>query len=317
MLPKAAKKFAGTGFAFVGLAVALVMICSIEASAQGNSRSATNQMAVLEIEGTVEVSRSKSPTWDPAYVNQLLHGGDRVRTRERSRAVVRLSQLTTWRLDQLSVLELPVEPQPRSLFNLLRGALYFFHRDVPGTFPVKTPTMSAIVRGTEFVLRVEEDGTSTLVLLDGEVEVSNDLGQLRLISGEAATAAPGKPPVKTAVIESVNVVQWALYYPGVLDLADLQLGEAVRGAISDSLDPYAAGDLLRAVTAYPAERKVESAEERLYLAALLLSVGRVDESEELLGGMGTNLTSVATRSVATNRQECIAGALRKIVTMPV
>ena len=32
----------------------------------------------------------------------------------------------------------------------------------------------------------------------------------------------GKAPVKTAVLNALNVIQWCLYYPGVLDLKDLE-----------------------------------------------------------------------------------------------
>jgi tetratricopeptide (TPR) repeat protein len=261
----------------------VLLLYRATALAQQPSAGSTN-VAILEIEGTVQVSRVPSSVWDPAYVNQPLHGGDRVRTGERSRALVRLSKLTTWRLAERSLLQLPEEPQPRSIFNLLRGALYFFHRDQPGTFPVKTPTMSAIVRGTEFVLRVEDDGTSHLLLLDGEVDVSNDFGQLELKTGEAALVRPGQPPVKTAVIEAINVVQWALYYPGVLDVDELDgLNELnALNQLNESLAAYRVGDLLQALAKYPAERMPDSADETIYLAALLLSVGQVEHAEKWL-----------------------------------
>ena len=42
-----------------------------------------------------------------------------------------------------------------------------------------------------------------------------------LAAGEAGEAAPGQAPRRTAVIEASNILQWALYYPAVLDPADL------------------------------------------------------------------------------------------------
>src|SRR5436853_7846336 len=51
----------------------------------------SSQPAILELEGTVQVSRGGTMVWDPAYTNQLLQVSDWVRTGERSRAVVRLS----------------------------------------------------------------------------------------------------------------------------------------------------------------------------------------------------------------------------------
>src|SRR6266581_8433437 len=55
----------------------------------------SNDLAlIVEIEGTVEISRAGSPLWDVARLNQPLLPGDRVRTGDRSRAVVRLSDKT-------------------------------------------------------------------------------------------------------------------------------------------------------------------------------------------------------------------------------
>src|SRR5439155_6198717 len=51
------------------------------------ARPETNQVAVVELEGRAEVSRAGSALWDPAYTNQVLVAGDRLRTGERSRAV--------------------------------------------------------------------------------------------------------------------------------------------------------------------------------------------------------------------------------------
>src|SRR4030095_7214490 len=117
-----------------------------------------------------------------------------------------------------SHLQISAQPKKKTGFNLLKGIIYFFHRDRPGEFDLQTPTVSAVVRGTEFNLKVADDGTTTLSLFDGEVEMTNSFGQLPLKNGEAGVAEPGVAPRKTAALEMVNVIQWALYYPGVLDL---------------------------------------------------------------------------------------------------
>src|SRR5688500_10041122 len=58
-------------------------------------RAADPSHAVLiELEGAAVISRTGSAAWDPAYTNQVLFPGDRLRTLERSRAVVRLSDLS-------------------------------------------------------------------------------------------------------------------------------------------------------------------------------------------------------------------------------
>src|SRR6185436_2883971 len=136
------------------------------------------------------------------------------------------------------------------------------HRDKPGIFPIGTPTMSAVVRGTEFNLQVADDGTSTLSLLDGEVEMTNEFGQVVLQSGGAGKAEPGKKPAPTAALPAMNVIQWCLYYPGVLDVEELNLTSEERQILRDSLAAYRSGDLLAAVAQYPEGRAPASNAEK-------------------------------------------------------
>src|SRR5688572_12003173 len=164
----------------------LSAICSLSAQTSGSHL--TNAV-VLSIEHKVEVARFGSQVWDPAYVqptNQLLYSGDRLRTGIDSRALLRLSNLTDFPVGELTHVEIPREQKERATLRLLKGILYFFHRDRPGEFQVDTPTVSAVVRGTEFNLEVAEDGTSTFRLLDGELEMSNEFGRLTLQSGQEA-----------------------------------------------------------------------------------------------------------------------------------
>src|SRR5688572_15592914 len=111
------------------------------------------------------------------------------------------------------------------VLNLFRGAIYFFHRERPVETGFETPLVSGAIRGTEFHLSVGENGETKLALLDGEVELSNAQGQLRLVTGEQAVVEPGAAPVKTPMLEAINIIQWCLYYPAVLDPDELELPE--------------------------------------------------------------------------------------------
>ena len=258
----------------------LVLLSSLSVGAQ-----VVTNISVVEFEGKIELSRKGTATWSPSKTNEVLLPGDRFRTAESSRAVLRWSDLTLVRVGENTVLQIP-EPTPqRPIINLLKGVLYLFHRDKPGLFPVGTPTMSAVIRGTEFSLEVADDGTSLLVLLDGQVDVTNEFGAVPLQSGQAARVQPGLPPARTAVLDAVSTVQWGLYYPGVIDLNELPFTPAQKQVLSDSLRAYGSGDLLTALTAYPANRIPASSEEKVYRAGLLLAVGKVAEANDLLGGV--------------------------------
>src|SRR5262249_13621072 len=70
-----------------------------------------------------------------------------------------------------------------------------------------------------------------------------------------------------------------------LNPEDLGLDAGAKQALSGSLTAYGNGDLLAALAAYPDARPPASDAERTFLAALLLSVGRVDETEKALAGL--------------------------------
>ena len=259
-------------------------------------------MAVLAMEGTVEISPAGSGRWFPAKTNQVLLAGDQVRTGERSRAALRLTDATAYQMRERSVVQVPA-PAKRTILEVLRGSIYLFHRDKPGLFPIGTPTASAIIRGTEFHLEVAEDDATTITMLDGVVEMTNEFGGRTISGGEAAIARPGQAPARTAALEAINVIQWCLYYPGVLDVDELELTEPSRTALAESLAAYRVGDLLQALEKYPAAREPAADEERVYRAAVLLAVGSVEEAQKSLNEL-KGLNELNGR---------LAGALRKLI----
>src|SRR5207249_8782267 len=115
----------------------------------------------------------------------------------------------------------------------------------------------------------------------------NEQATLILTNGEQAVAELGKAPARTAGFIANNVLQWCFYYPAVLDLADLSLPPETQTILSESIEAYRTGDLLAALARYPATRRPSSDTERVYYAALLLSVGQVEPTEAAL----TNLTA--------------------------
>src|SRR5205085_12183705 len=160
----------------------------------------------------------------------------------------------------------------------------------PGRINAVAKAGVAGVKGTEFAIAVEnENGREILKLyvIDGEVQFTNALGTLTLTNGEQATLEAGLVPARSAKTEvdvvtwANNLLQWAFYYPAVLDPRDLGLTADETQALGESLIAYRAGDLPAALAAL-GERKPATDSERIYHAAVLLSVGKVDESAALL-----------------------------------
>jgi Tfp pilus assembly protein PilF len=268
----------------LGLTWALALAVCPGALAQRSGGAETNaRVVIIGIEGEVRVQRLGATVRDLAYTNQALLPGDSLHTGLRSRATLRWTDQSIVRLNQLTDVRLEPPPKPRSAgFNLLQGMLYFFHRDRQWENRVRTRTVSAAIRGTEFHVAVDPDGRTVVTVLDGEVDLAADTGQLTLRDGEQGVAAPGEPLRKTAVINAINVIQWVLYYPAVLDPDELPLSEAEQTALSASLVAYRSGDLPAALARYPRGRTPSSPADRAYLAAVLLAAGQVAEADGLL-----------------------------------
>src|SRR5437870_10270433 len=202
------------------------------------SPAAENPTCVLvEKEGKVEVARKGSTARNTAEINGKLQLGDRLRTGSRSRATLRWSELSTVRVSELTSMEIqpPAKPTDKPQLDLRSGATYLFSREKPTEIQFRTPVASGAIRGTEFNLEVAEDGRTVLSLLDGEVDLSNAAGATSLKSGEQGTVERGAAPKKTALIDAVNVIQWALYYPSVIDPDEFGLTDQEQQTFKDSL----------------------------------------------------------------------------------
>jgi tetratricopeptide (TPR) repeat protein len=232
-----------------------------------SAQTPTNEIIIREIAGKVEVSRVGAQTRDPAYTNQVLHAGDQIHTYERSRVALRWSDQSIVRIGELA--DLQIQPatvtKARSGFNLLKGALlYFLSRDKPSDLLFNTRHR---FRGhsRHGIQSGDERGwpNYSLTVLDGEVELSNDQGRTNLLSREQGIAEP-KTPTKTAVINTINVIQWALI-PAFWTLMNSRLSAAEEQALAESVAAYRKGDLLEALAKYPADRQPASATERFIL----------------------------------------------------
>ena len=82
------------------------------------------------------------------------------------------------------------------------------------------------------------------------------------------------------------------------------------------LEAYRSGDLLAALAKYPGGRQPASDAERVYYAALLLSVGEVDKAETALDALSSNSSSDRPQRLATALRQLIAAVKRTTSTVP-
>ena len=241
---------------------------------------------VVSVQGAVELRRANEANWQPAKMNVAVCPGDTVRVRERGRAALRLSNESVIRLDQKTTLTLgkPGEPgkDKTALMELLTGALYVITR-TPKPFKVRTPVLVADVEGTEFFISADPNSTR-LVIYEGKVSASNEQGSVTLASNESAIISRNEAPHKEGIVRPADAVQWALYYPTIVDYRldekiATEPSEPAQSALRESVDLYQQGRPSEALAALDNVPQNERSPRFLtYHAGLLLSVGRVDEA---------------------------------------
>ena len=245
----------------------------------------TNTSAVLTIQGSVEVAAAGSTQWTPAKVDQVLRPGDKVRTGEASRVTLRLPSQVVLRLTEHSSIEIrpPEASGEKTQLRMNSGGAYFFGRGKPGEIDIRTPMASGAIRGTEFLIRVDAQSGTQFTLLEGAMDVVQEGTRIPLQPGELAIARSGDGIHKTAALHVDQLIQWALYYPAVINDQELDLSESDRAFLEPSLRAYRAGDLLGARRELPpGSGETESPARSLYRAAILLSCGAVDSAKSLL-----------------------------------
>lgn len=274
-LPSCGPKPARPRSAWIALVLGLLAVDAIAADR------ADIACVLLTKEGKVDVAPAGSRQWTVASTNQLLHTGDRLRTGLRSRATLRWSDLSVLRVDELTSLEIqpPAAAGAKPQLDLKSGASYFFSREQPASIQFRTPVASGAIRGTEFHLAVAEDGRTVLALLDGEVVLTNANGHATLHGGQQGTVDPGQAPTTSPLLDAVNIIQWALYYPAVIHPVDVGWSAQDREPFHSSVTAYESGDLLSALSRWPENRVPASDPERAWRATLLLAAGRVDQAQ--------------------------------------
>ncbi len=265
---------------------------------------------MVSVQGSVEARSTTTASWRPASLNDTYCVGDSVRTGARSRAAIVLSNNTVIRLDQSTtvILGTVAEDEP-SWLEMLEGIVHFFSR-VPRSLDVRTPYVNAGIEGTEFLVQVAPNH-ALITVFEGTVAASNRQGSVLVQSGQAVVATTGQAPVLRTVVTPRDAVRWALYYPPIIDyrLPDSWVtGSGWQRSALESLEFYRDGDLADAFAslANVAMEQVDDPRFFTYRAALLLTVGRVDEAqvdiERALSLAPRNANAAALRAIVAVAQ---------------
>jgi tetratricopeptide (TPR) repeat protein len=276
---------------------------------------------VVSLQGAVEVLRAGQ--WQPVKLEEALMPGEVVRTRAGSRVAVQLADESQLKVNANSQLELKQVAPPvrkvgmevlQTLLRLLSGEVWV--RSYVEPFEIETKAATATIRGTELNLATEPAEATRLTVVEGVVEFRNPQGSVLVAAKEQAIAKPGEAPRKVVIINPRDAVQWALYYPPLIDYRKATYPEGPDAqTIRRALKAYRRGALpetLRTLEQVPPERR----DARFFTlrAGLLLSVSQVAEAradiEEALRRDPSEATAHALRSIIALVQNQKKEALR-------
>lgn len=192
-----------------GFLVAVCILLTFSLSTFADERCAQWAAQLESAEGRVEWQSPQSTQWQAASSGFQFCYGDRVRVVQ-ERAVLRLANDTLVRLQENSLVNLLPE-EKGFWFELLEGAGHFLSR-TPKQFTIKAPYLNAAVDGTEFVVNAHSQ-KNRVAVMEGDVRVSNDLGEVRLSEGTQTTATANTAPSPVQSIRLRDAAEWILYYP--------------------------------------------------------------------------------------------------------
>jgi cytochrome c-type biogenesis protein CcmH/NrfG len=275
--------------AFTGGFSLFCFLFAIALQAQPEQITVTAPFYLYELDGPARIGSAPplSPLSRPFSSGGLaLSPGTQLQTLKRSRARLRRDGQMA-HLDVDSSIEIGLTN--RVPFLLLReGRIYIMSRGLERPLLLHTPYASLEITGTEFQIEVTPAGKTEVTVIEGQVQLASILqegtvaGAIPVETGQIGTVLPGRPPEKRPLIEaSENIIQWILYYPGVLDISDLPEELLRDPELESSITAYQRGNLLGAAAALP-DRQPRSQAEALFHAAALLAIGQVQEVENLL-----------------------------------
>ena len=309
----------------VGCALGLSLTISVPLTARAQEAERCKEWVgkVVSAEGLVEARRVRTNNWQPTTVGATFCPGDKLRV-ESWRAAIVLSNETIIRLDQGTTITFTeIENTETSWLEILEGIVHFISR-VPRSLTITTPFVNATVEGTEFVIRVDSQETNVWVL-EGTVRVENTLGKLLLEGGDAAVTRAGEGPQRRLDIHPRDAVQWALYYPPLLDVRTNAVTGPNQPILKGALAQYHTGDIrgaLDQLNTLPHDQR----DPQFFgiRAGLLLSVGQIDKAtmdiEEALRGEPNNGTALALQSVISlvnnNKEEALQLSNQSVKSAP-
>lgn len=199
-------------YACGGTAIALAALCLMQpAMAEPIRRPAQAAGSVIDRKMGEEVRFVDLSNWQDVALHQDLLGGDLLRTNASGQLAILFADHTQIRLGRNSALQVKqMGVTGDTILNLQSGTMWARAQRGGQGLTVETPAAAAAIRGTDWTLTVKGDQTS-LIVLEGRVELKNKQGSVEVAQGEAAVARIGQAPRKLVIVTPDDREQMLFY----------------------------------------------------------------------------------------------------------
>ncbi|MGF9756205.1 FecR domain-containing protein [Microvirga sp. 0TCS3.31] len=169
--------------------------------------------AIVATKGGEEMRFVREDLWRSAPVQQNVVGGDTLRTNEIGNLAILFADQTQIRVGRnstLTVNDVAGGQTGNTQLSLQAGNIWARAARGGSGVDVKTPAAVAAIRGTDWSLSVE-GGRTSLIVLEGVVELTNPQGSVTVRQGEGAVASIGQAPTKFVITNSNDREQMLFY----------------------------------------------------------------------------------------------------------
>jgi hypothetical protein len=188
----------------------VLLLCGIQGAALAQEQQNLAIVYKLLQERQALITRTDQTT-ERGDQGSLLHSGNIISTSPDSRAAIRFTDDgSIVRMSGGVDLEIRAEGERGALRKTLQinfGELWAkVNKRENAEYRIETPTAVAAVKGTEFYVRVDQDGSTTIITIDGVLDFFSNVGTVEIPAGSTGTitAADAAPAVAATSNEELQ-----------------------------------------------------------------------------------------------------------------
>jgi hypothetical protein len=186
-----------------------LLLFSILSGGQLFSQNAKEIALVIKVSGEAFI-KSEKTDWQALQNGRRLHSGDFIKTGDAAMvAIVFTDDKRMVKIRSNTQVQLDGERDEKSIKKTLKmtlGQVWSKINPKGSGYKIVTPSGVAAVRGTEFYAIVDENGSTTIIGIEGRVELFNKLDSVLVSAGKTGFVEQDKAPKLT---DTVGFQPWA------------------------------------------------------------------------------------------------------------